>query len=209
MKQLILGWLFFGLLSGQALAAETAQIEQKDPVKLVETLSHVVITELNKQREALKQDPKKIKTFANQYVLPYVDTKKMARYVMGVYWRRATPAQQQAFIKEFTKTLLRSYANSMLNLKIDTFEITGSQPEGKRGDRVIVGSKVKQADGNVSKVQYRAYQDKKTHLWKLYDVVIEGVSMLLNYRKTYASAFQQKGIDGVIAEMHAKNKDFE
>jgi len=209
MKQLILGWLFFGLLSGQALAAQTAQVEQRDPVKLVETLSHVVITELNVQREALKHDPKKIKAFANQYVLPYVDTKKMARYVMGVYWRRATLAQQQAFINEFTKTLLRSYANSMLNLKIDAFEITGSQPEGKRGDRVIVSSKVKQADGNVSKVQYRAYQDKKTHLWKLYDVVIEGVSMLLNYRKTYASAFQQKGIDGVIAEMHAKNKDFE
>lgn len=209
MKQLMLGWLLFGFLSGQALAAQTTQIEQRDPVKLVDALSHVVISELNKQREALKQDPKKIRAFANQYVLPYVDTKKMARYVMGVYWRRATPAQQQAFINEFTETLLRAYANSMLNLKIDVVEITGSQPEGKRGDRVIVSTKVKQADGNVSRVQYRAYRDKKTHFWSLYDVVIEGVSMLLNYRKTYAVAFQQKGIDGVITEMRAKNKDFE
>ena len=194
-----------GLSSG----VQAGQVDTSDPVKLVKTLSQTVIDELNAQREALKQDPKKIKAFANQYVLPFVDTEKMARYVMGVYWRRATPQQRQAFVKEFTETLLRSYANSMLNLKIKSFEVTGSQPEGRRGDRVIVSSKVIQADGNVSKVQYRAYQDKKTHQWKLYDIVIENVSMLLSYRKTYASAFQQKGIDGVIAEMREKNKGFE
>lgn len=188
---------------------QAGQVDTSDPVKLVKSLSQTVIDELNAQREALKQEPKKIKAFANQFVLPYVDTEKMARYVMGRYWRQATAQQRQAFVKEFTETLLRSYANSMLNLKIKSFEVTGFKPEGRRGDRVIVDSKVTQADGNVSKVQYRAYRDKQTQRWELYDVVIENVSMLLSYRKTYASAFQQKGIDGVIAEMRQKNQGFE
>ncbi|GAB6034516.1 MlaC/ttg2D family ABC transporter substrate-binding protein [Galenea microaerophila] len=210
MKRILLSCLFgWGLIVSTVNATADVQVDQTDPVKLVQTLSQTVITQLNAQREELSNHPQKIKAFANQYILPYVDTEKMARYVMGRYWRIATPAQQKAFVHEFTVTLLRSYANSMLNLKIKSFEVTGVSPEGSRGDRVIVSSQVVQADGNVSKVQYRAFQDRKTHLWKLYDVVIEGVSMLLNYRKTYATAFQQKGIEGVISEMCAKNKEFE
>ena len=207
LKSFILGGLLVSVMT-QLWASQTLKIDQTDPVKLVDTVSRVVITELDRQREVLKQDPKKVQAFAEQYVLPYVDTQKMARYVMGRYWRQASSSQQQAFIQAFTQTLLRSYANSMLNLKITSFEVTGSQSEGKRGNRMLVSAMVKQADGNETKVQYRVYQDKTTKLWRLYDVIIENISMLLNYRKTYASAFQQKGIDGVIAEMQAKNKSF-
>jgi phospholipid transport system substrate-binding protein len=206
-KSLFAQFLGWALMMLMAPMANATVVDQSDPEKLVSTLSKVVIDNLNEQRESLKGHPQRIKNFANTYVLPYVDTAKMARYVMGTYWRQASPAQQEAFVKEFTETLLRSYANSMLNLNIKQFEVKGAQPEGR--GRVIVSSVVTQSDGNVTKVQYRAYLDKKSNKWKLYDVVIEGVSMLLNYRKTYASAFQQKGIDGVIAEMRAKNQDFE
>ncbi len=74
-----------------------------------------------------------------------------------------------------------------------------------RPGRASVSTEVTQADGNVSTVVYRAYLNKNDQKWFLYDVSIEGISMLLNYRKSFASEFQKKGIDEVIAGLNAKN----
>lgn len=73
--------------------------------------------------------------------------------------------------------------------------------------RVTIASVVVQADGNKTDVVYRAYLNNKTQQWFLYDVAIEGISMLLNYRKAYGSEFSKKGIDDVIADMEAKNTE--
>lgn len=186
--------------------ANAEGINQEDPQKLVQELSDTVLKALNEQREVLEKDANKVHEFANEYVLPYVDTPKMARYVMARYWRMATQAQQDAFVDEFTKTLLRSYAVSLLKLKIAKVEV--KSPIVEKPGRVMVPSDVTQADGNVTDVTYRAYLDKKSQKWMLYDVTIEGISMLINYQKTYASEFGSKGISKVIAEMKAKNDAF-
>lgn len=181
-------------------------VSQKDPHLMVEQLSNQVLVALDKERAALEADPTKVSDFANQYVLPYVDARRMARYVMARYWRVATPSQQQAFVDEFTTTLLRSYAVSLLKLKIAKVDVK-STIEEKPG-RVVVSTSVIQADGNVTQVAYRAFLDKKTRNWMLYDVAIEGISMLINYRTVYGLEFNAKGIDGVIANMRDKNKAF-
>lgn len=196
---------FFLMVLGMMSAnAAMAQVDQSNPKDMVKELSQEVLKQLDLRREELSADPKKVRAFANQYVLPYVDTPKMARYVMGQYWREASSAQQEAFIEAFTNTLLRSYSNSLLKLKVSKIDVT--RVEEPRDDRASVTTEVTQADGNRSKVIYRAYLNKHTHKWMLYDVTIEGVSLLLNYRKSFASEFDQKGIDQVIASLQEKNK---
>jgi len=203
--KLFLAVVFMSLFSSFALA-DAVVIKQDDPKKMVLDLSNTVIAQLNENRMALEGNPAKIKEFALTYVLPYIDTDKMARYVMGKYWRNANEKQQTQFVDAFTNTLIRSYSQSLLKLNINSVDVKNAQEE--KPGRVTVASSVLQADGNRSEVVYRLYLNDKTHKWMLYDISVEGISMLLSYRKAYNSDISKKGLDAVITEMQSKNAEF-
>ncbi len=181
-------------------------VPQNDPAEMVSALSKELIKAMNEQRVELESSPEKVKVFASVYVLPYVDTYKMARYVMGKHWRTATELQQTEFMAAFSNTLIRSYSQSLLKLNIESVDVMNAQEE--KPGRVTVASVVVQSDGNKTDVIYRAYLNKESKKWMLYDVAIEGISMLLNYRKAYDSDFSKIGIDDVIVDMKAKNSAF-
>ena len=181
-------------------------VPQSDPAEMVRVLSTELIKAMNEQRPELESSPEKVKAFAAIYVLPYIDTYKMARYVMGKHWRTATESQQSEFMEAFSNTLIRSYSRSLLKLNIESVKVVNAQQE--QPGRVTVPSVVIQSDGNQTDVIYRAYLNKESQKWMLYDVSIEGISMLLNYRKAYDSDFSRIGIDAVIVDMKAKNSAF-
>jgi len=180
-----------------------AAIPQDNPEEMVRALSEELIAKINEQRVELEAHPEKVKSFADEYVLPYVDTAKMARYVMGRYWRTATDAQKTAFTQAFSDMLVHSYSKNLLKLQINKVEVKPAR-EVKKGV-VTVASVVIQSGGAKTDVVYRAYLNRKTQRWMLYDISIEGISMLLNYRKSYGSEISKKGLDQVITEMAAKN----
>lgn len=201
--------LFFGvfLLATWFYGSAYAKaIPQDDPQAMVLALSNQVIHNLNSNRAKLESDASEVKIFATKYVLPYIDTQKMARYVMGKYWRSASDKQKKDFVQAFTDTLIRSYSQSLLKLNIESVQVKEAREE--KPGRVTVGSSVHQSDGNKTDVVYRAYLNKKTKKWMLYDVAVEGISMLLSYRKAYGSDISRKGLNEVISEMQAKNAEF-
>ncbi|MDX1352061.1 MAG: ABC transporter substrate-binding protein [Thiomicrorhabdus sp.] len=204
-SKLLLSAVFIVLFNGVAMA-DVQSIKQDDPQQMVLDLSNKVVAELNTNREVLESDPREVKKFATSFVLPYIDTEKMARYVMGKHWRTASDQQKTDFVDAFTNTLIRSYSQSLLKLKIDSVEVKNAQIE--KPGRVTVASSVTQSDGNKSDVIYRVYLNKSTQKWMLYDVAVEGISMLLSYRKAYDSDISKKGLDEVITEMQTKNADF-
>lgn len=202
-------WLFifavmFGLLSTHSATAQV--IEQDNPEKMIGDLSNQLIYELNANRAILEKEPTQVKLFANRFVLPYIDTEKMARYVMGRNWRSATDAQKKGFVEAFTNTLIRSYSQSLLKLNIESVKVSPAREE--KPGRVTVASNVTQAGGSSSEVIYRLFLDKESNKWMLYDVSVEGISMLLNYRRVYASEISKKGMDKVIIDMQEKNADY-
>jgi len=203
MKALLSAFITVWLMLLQISVAQ-ANVTQKDPKAMVQGLSDVIINTLNAKRAEFESSNEKVLAFADQYVLPYVDTEKMARYALGRYWRTATEAQQQAFTKAFTESLIRSYSQNFLKLNIEKVEV-GDVREDKPG-RVSIDSEVFQQGGQPVSVVYRAFQDQQTGKWMLYDVVIENVSMLLSYRTVYSSAVSSKGLDKVIAELQEKNR---
>lgn len=202
-KVLLLSLLVFW---NTQVLADTKEITQDDPKALIVSLSNVVISELNENRALYESDTTQVKVFATHYVLPYIDTKKMARYVMGKHWRSANDEQKQGFVNAFTNTLIRSYSQSLLKLNIESVEVKSVREE--KPGRVTVPSEVLQSDGNKSDVSYRIYLNKKSQKWMLYDVSVEGISMLLSYRKAYSSDIAKKGLDAVISEMQDKNAAF-
>lgn len=201
--------IFVGILSvvfNGVAYAQVKTISQDDPEKMVLEVSNNLVKELNANRELLESSSAEVKVFATKYVLPYIDTEKMARYVMGKHWRVASDAQKQGFVDAFTDTMIRSYSHSLLKLRIEGVEVEQARQE--KPGRVTVASKVTQSDGNKSDVIYRVYLNKSTKKWMLYDVAVEGISMLLSYRKAYDSDISKKGLDAVIAEMQEKNSAF-
>lgn len=178
-------------------------IPQDDPEEMVRTLSLELINKINEQRTELEAHPEEVKGFADKYVLPYVDTVKMARYVMGKHWRTASDQQKEEFTQAFSSMLISSYSKNLLKLHINKVDVKPAR-EVKKGV-VTVASVVVQANGSKTDLVYRVYLNRKTQQWLLYDISIEGISMLLNYRKSYGSEISKKGLDTVIAEMTAKN----
>ena len=188
-------FIIFSLLAQTA----NADVNQSDPVKLVEELTSGILKELAEKQDAFVADPSKAAEFGRNYILPYVDNYKMSRYVVGRKWKTATQQQQDDFVQAFTDTIINSYSRSLVKLKIAGVEVVKSL--SKRRGRSSVVTVATQKNGTKVDVIYRLFQSKKNQKWYIYDFSVEGISLLVNYRKTFASEISKKGLDQVILNM--------
>lgn len=178
-----------------------AQIAEKDPVQQVKQVSEQLMQKLEKDRVQLEQDGAKVQALAELLVFPYVDVTKMARFVMGSYWRTATPEEQKTFTDAFKKILINSYARSFLRMQIAQLEMTEARQGSGKND-VEVPVVVVEKSGNRIPVLFRLLPNGES--WKVYDVEIQGISLLLNYRAAYMLEIESKGLPTVIANMQAQ-----
>lgn len=202
---LIAGLLGLIFSSGFA-SAQVIQLNQQDPHEMVIGLSTSVLDEIKARSDELMDNPSAIREFANQNILPYVDTTRMARYVVGRYWRTASERQQSEFVEQFTLTMMRSYSQSILKLNVRSIDVAKPLPDGE--NRVIVSTKVTQEDGSTAEVTYRIFKEASSGKWLIYDVVVENISLLVNFRQSYATDIERRGFDEVIVAMKERNKSF-
>ena len=186
--------------------AKANTIDQSDPQVMIQGMSGLVLNELKARAEELAQDPKALKVFADEALLPYVDTMRMARFVVGRDWRAATPQQQQDFVEQFTLSVIQQYSNSLMRFNVESVEIGGAIPDGQ--DRVIVQTRVKQSNGNNFDIAYRVHKEASSGNWMIYDVLAENISLLLSLRQTYATDIERRGLQAVIDGMKDRNVGF-
>lgn len=186
--------------------AKANTIDQSDPQVMIQGMSGLVLNELKARAEELAQDPKALKAFADEALLPYVDTMRMARFVVGRDWRAATPQQQQDFVEQFTLSVIQQYSNSLMRFNVESVEIGGAIPDGQ--DRVIVQTRVKQSNGNSFDIAYRVHKEASSGNWMIYDVLAENISLLLSLRQTYATDIERRGLQAVIDGMKDRNVGF-
>ncbi|WP_044407269.1 MlaC/ttg2D family ABC transporter substrate-binding protein [Thiomicrospira microaerophila] len=187
-------------------SVSAAQVNQKDPQQMIIELSRVILPELQARAVELANKPAALQAFTEQYALPYIDTPRMARFIVGRSWRAASEQQQQAFVDEFTKSMLRSYSSSLLNLNIERIDVAASIPDGD--GRVLIPTKILQGSGKSAEVVYRVFQERDSGNWMIYDVIVEGISVLVSFREAYSSDIERHGLDRVIANLQERNKDF-
>jgi len=183
-----------------------ASLDQSDPQLMIQGMSGLVLNELNQRADELSQDPKALKLFADDKLLPYVDTMRMARFVVGRDWRTATAQQQQDFVEQFTLSVIQQYSNSLMRFKVDSVEIGTAIPDGQ--DRVIIQTRVKESNGTELNVAYRVHRDVNTGNWMIYDVLAENISLLLSLRQTYSVDIERRGLQAVIDGMKDRNVGF-
>ena len=189
------------LLLGSHIA--TAAAAETTPDVLARTTTQEVLTLLKTDKEIQNGNLKKIYELVEAKVLPNFDFNRMTQLVVGKYWPGATPQQKQLLVSEFRNLLVRTYATSLTafsNQSVD-FKPFIMKPED---DDVTVKSEIKQPGGQPIRIDYSMY--KTSFGWKVYDVTIDGVSLVTNYRASFASTIRQSGIDGLIQTLTAKSQ---
>ena len=189
------------------LAAAPAHA-QNSPLSLLETTAHSMVDALGQQQAELKKDPLVVNRLVEKILLPHIDLISASKWVLGKHWRRADKQQKLQFIREF-RTLLVTFYSAALADYLKTNEVRKDmirfQPlRGEPGNDVTVRSEVISPSGKSIPVHYHMHQTRKG--WKVYDVSVEGISMITTYKTSFANEIKTKGVDGLIASLAAKNK---
>jgi phospholipid transport system substrate-binding protein len=143
---------------------------------------------------------------AEEKVLPHFDFVRMSQWVLGLNWRKATPEQRGRFVAQFRDLLVRTYSTALLNYTDQQIIYRPLTLQPADAD-VLVKTEVKQSGGapNIP-INYSFYKNKDG-AWKVYDVTIDGVSLVTNYRSVYASKVKDQGMDGLLASMLESAKE--
>jgi phospholipid transport system substrate-binding protein len=138
-------------------------------------------------------------------VVPYFDFRLMAGQVLGRYWRSASDEQRTRFTEAFKQLLTNTYAAVFERYVNQTVEVLAAQSGGSP-DRALVPTNIKTPGEQEIHVDYRVYRNHGK--WFVYDVVVDGISLLINYRSEYATFLQQRSLDTLIARLQEKNAEF-
>lgn len=192
--------IILGTLVGCALGMARAEVIAPDA--LIRNTVDQVIAIIKQDKDIQAGDQKKINALVDAKVLPHFDFQRMTQLAVGKYWRSATPEQKQELVTEFRNMLVRTYTKVFtvyrdqsvevkpFKMAADDTEVTVKTAINKPGSQpILVDYEMKiAADG-----------------WKVFDISIEGVSMVMSYRGTFTSQIQQSGIDGLIKTLSDKN----
>jgi phospholipid transport system substrate-binding protein len=195
-------WIILLLIPG--FAPWTPVLAEKTPVEVLQDMSDHVM-EIIKQDPSILDDKARLRAIANEVVVPNVDFIALSQSVLGVEWRRATPEQREVFEREFRSLLINTYLGSISRADYHGQSIKylpmRSPPTG---DRAEVEAEVEQPNGPLIHVQFRMYR-RSGDGWKVYDVVVEGVSLVITQRSSFSSIIRDKGLDGLIAMLEERN----
>ncbi|MCP5227744.1 ABC transporter substrate-binding protein [Accumulibacter sp.] len=189
----------FGLFSlfGSVMAQEIS------PDALVQQVTDDVLTIVRQDKDIQSGDTGKALKLVETKVLPYFDFQRMTALAVGRNWSKATPEQKQRLSEEFKTLLVRTYSNALTSYKDQTISYRPSQIETGETD-VIVKTEVRQPGSKPIPLNYAL--QKQSGGWKVYDVMVSGVSLVTNYRGSFANEVRSNGIAGLIQMLSDRNK---
>jgi len=189
--------LLFALL----LPAVAAAAQELAPDALVRQVTADVLESIQGDAALQAGDRKKAIALAEQKVLPHIDFTEATRLALGSWWKTATPAQRERLSTEFRGLLVRTYANAIGGYKGQTMRVLPLKLDAGADD-VIVRNQFLRPGAPPLRIDYAMY--KTPAGWKIYDIVAEGVSLVLTYRTEFDQVVRQSGIDSLIQRIAEK-----
>lgn len=171
------------------------------PQELVRDTSSRMLAALRDERQVIAENPGRLYELVSDIVLPYFDFEKMSQWVLGKNWRQATPEQRTRFVDQFRNLLIRTYGTALSDYADEKIIYL---PFNDAGDqrKVTVRTEIEQG-GTTIPIFYSMYNSEQG--WKVYDVAISGVSLVTNYRSTFASIIRSEGMDNLIDQLVERN----
>ncbi len=188
------------VLSGASVVAMANSIA---PDVLVKNTTQEVLTIIRQDKALQAGDKKKVNELVEAKVLPHFDFTRMTRLAVGKAWRTATPDQQQALVREFRTLLVRTYSKAIstaanTNVDVKPLRMAAGDTE------TVVRTGIQQTGAQPISVDYVVEKDGDS--WKVFDVIVEGASLVTTYRSTFNDEVTRGGIDGLIKSLVQKNQ---
>lgn len=187
-----------------ALWLPSVSFAEDGPVGLLQSIANQMISALQKNKATLKTNPGLVYSLANRIVVPHADLNEMSMRVLPPQtWNSATPAQRAQFQRQFTRILIRTYASALAEYndqKVQFYPVRGGY-QGK--SEVTVNSQIVRSDGPSISVSYRLIN--RGGSWRLFDMTVEGVSMLESFRSQFADKLNREDMATLIKDLSAHN----
>jgi phospholipid transport system substrate-binding protein len=182
--------------------ASQLAVAQDAPDAIVRKNTNEILAAIKADKDLAAGDQKKIEKLADEKVLPYFNFVRMTQLAVGRNWRDASDAQKKLLIDEFRTLLVRTYSTSLTQFRNQTIDVKPTKMAA--GDtEVVVKTQVNQPGGQPIPIDYS--MEKADSTWKVFDVLIDGVSLVTNYRSSFNTEIQKSGIDGLIKSLSERN----
>ncbi len=191
------------LAAALGLMALATQAEVLAPDALARSTTNEVLNILRQDKDLRNGNSRKILALVEQKILPNFDFRQMTQLAMGRNWSRASPEQQQRLVEEFKTLLVRTYSaslTSVLDYKIEFLPLR--MPPG--ASEVTVNTVVSKSGAPPLPIDYR--MERQDNGWKVFDVLVEGVSLVTVYRNSFNTEVRKGGIDGLVATLNRRNQ---
>ncbi len=178
--------------------------QEQSPDAIIETAAHSIVGQLKGRKEYLGENRNELYDLVNEILVPHFDMRYAGRLVLGKHWKPATKEQRDRFIAVFYEFLLQSYANGVLKFEEDALTVYPTET-GADEKRAVVKTEMRLDDGSQVPVNYSMRKSKAG--WRVYDVRIEGVSYIQNYRNQFNAEISALGIDAVIERLSSETRN--
>ncbi len=196
----------FSLLLGLCLTCSTVFAQEETPDALVKKVTDDVLTIVRQDKDIQSGNTRKAIELVEAKVLPNFNFQRMTALAVGRDWNKASAEQKKQLVEEFKTLLVRTYSNALTSYKDQTVRYKPTKMQGGDTD-VLVRTEIVQSGNKPIQLDYSL--EKQNDGWKVYDVVVAGVSLVTNYRETFAQEVRANGIDGLLQMLASKNKQLE
>ena len=187
---------------GFLLFASVSLAQESSPEQLVQKITNEVLEAVKSDKQLAAGDKQKAVKLAEEKVLPYIDFEEASRLAVGRAWAKATPEQRKRIVTEFRNMLVRTYSNAIGGYEGQTLKVLPSRGKQDPQDTTVRTQFVR-AGAPPLPIDFQMRKTDNT--WKVYDIAVEGVSLVLTYRSEFDAVVKQEGIDGLIKRLAQKN----
>ena len=198
--------LLHALLLGLMLAVSPLFAQEDAPDAKIKKVTEDVLTIVRQDKDIQSGNTKKAIELVEARVLPHFNFQRMTALAMGRDWNKASAEQKTRLAEEFKTLLVRTYSNALTSYRDQTLRYKPFKMQAGDTD-VVVRTEVVQPGAKPIQLDYSL--EKQDNAWKVYDVVVAGVSLVSNYRDTFNQEVRANGVDGLIQMLANKNKQME
>ena len=191
--------LFMGLL----LAVPMAFAQGDSPDDMVKNVTEEVLTIVRQDKDIQSGNTQKAIDLVETKVLPHFNFQRMTALAMGRDWNKANPEQKKRLAEEFKTLLVRTYSNALTGYRNQTIRYRPTRMQAGATD-VVVKTEIVQPGNRPIQLDYSV--EKQDSGWKVFDVVVAGVSLVSNYRSTFNQEVSANGVDGLLKMLVEKNR---
>ena len=188
----------FAYASGDTLGKGSTH---KTPSVMVEALFDEMNARLHRDKAKIEADHRYLIALGDEVLGPYVAFDKMAKQVLGKHWKKITKDQQNRYTDAFKNRVSLAMVSQYDSSKKYTLKVTGER-QNEKGNRALVKSQVQELSSASSNgIDYKLYLNKKTGNWQVYDVIVEGISVLQSFKSASADEIKRNGIEKLIEQL--------